>query len=384
MTYSSTESQSTPLDEIKYESFQEDEVKSFNWSMLILQAILFAVGIFNLISSTAIEDRALDLYKTQLLWFGLGLVATAIILLIHFSFLSRMAYFIYFINLVLLAVVLFIGNKTLGSSRWIHIGGFNIQPSEIMKISLVICLAKYFETDKTFNGYNFRQIIPPAVITIIPAFLIMLQPDLGTALILILTFLSMIIFMKVRKKTLVSLILIAAFTAPLAYQFALKPYQQKRILTFLDPMSDPKGAGYNSIQSMIAVGSGKLTGKGYRQGTQSHLNFLPEHHTDFVFSVFSEEHGFVGCVLLFLLFMAFLVNGLSISQQANDKFAMLLSLGVTIIFFWHIMINLAMVMGLLPVVGVPLPYLSYGGSSLVTSMIGVAILVNIANRKYMF
>ena len=155
-------------------------------------------------------------------------------------------------------------------------------------------------------------------------------------------------------------------------------------MSFINPMSDPKGAGWNSLQSMIAVGSGKLFGKGYKKGTQSRLNFLPEHHTDFIFSVFSEEHGFIACTILIAIYLIFLLNGLSVAYQSNDKFGMLLALGLSTTFFWHIFINLGMVMGLLPIVGVPLPFLSYGGSSLVSFMIAVAILVNIANKKFMF
>jgi rod shape determining protein RodA len=212
----------------------------------------------------------------------------------------------------------------------------------------------------------------------------MLQPDLGTAMIIMLTFGSMMLFVKIQPKALVILATLAAVSMPLAYNFALKPYQKQRIISFIDPMSDPKGSGYNSIQSMIAVGSGKVVGKGYRQGTQSQLNFLPEHHTDFIFSGFSEEHGFIGCAILLALYLAFLVNGLSVAHQSNDKFGLLLALGIMNIFFWHIFVNMGMVMGLLPIVGVPLPFLSYGGSALITATLGVAILTNIANKKFMF
>ena len=212
----------------------------------------------------------------------------------------------------------------------------------------------------------------------------MIQPDLGTALIILATFGSMMLFLKIKPKTLAILGLCAATALPIVYKFGLKPYQRQRIVSFIDPMSDPKGSGYNSIQSMIAVGSGQLFGKGYKQGTQSQLNFLPEHHTDFIFSVFSEEHGFMGCVILIALYLIFLLNGLSVAYQSHDKFGVLLALGIMTIFFWHIFINMGMVMGLLPIVGVPLPFMSYGGSSLITSILGVAILTNIANKKFMF
>jgi rod shape determining protein RodA len=362
----------------------EDDLKRFNWSLLLLEVVLFGIGIWNLISATAVEDRSQNLYRTQLIWFGLGLLMTAAVLIMHYSIFSRMAYVIYFLNLILLGAVLFAGKASLGAKRWIGFGGFHIQPSEFMKISMVVCLAKYFETDRTVGGYGIKELIFPIILVAIPAFLIMLQPDLGTAMVILLTFGSLMLFIRIKPRTLLSILIAGALALPLAYQYGLKPYQKQRILTFIDPMSDPKGSGYNSIQSMIAVGSGKLVGKGYRKGTQSQLNFLPEHHTDFIFSVFSEEHGLLGCGILLILYMIFLTQGLSVAYQSHDKFGILLTLGIMTVFFWHIFINMGMVMGLLPIVGVPLPFLSYGGSSLLTSMLGVAIVTNIANKKFMF
>ncbi len=378
-TYTATES-STTLRMGMY----EEELKKFNWNMLILELVLFGIGIWNLISASGTQDKAFGLYKTQLLWFGIGMCLTALTLVGHYSLLSRAAYGLYILNLLLLVAVLVAGKSTLGARRWIGFGGLRIQPSEFMKLSMVVCLAKYFETDRTVGGYGLKELLLPALLVGVPTGLIMLQPDLGTALILLFTFGTMMLFLKIRPQTLLILGICAAIAAPIAYQFGLKPYQRQRLVSFINPMADPKGSGYNSIQSMIAVGSGQLMGKGYRKGTQSQLNFLPEHHTDFIFCVFSEEHGFVGCVLLLVLYLAFLTQGLSIAYQANDKFAMILSLGIVTIFFWHILVNMAMVMGLLPIVGVPLPFLSYGGSSLITSILGVAILTNIANKKFMF
>lgn len=384
MTYTSMES-AVPLGEEYHQTAEyEEEFKRFNWTLLALQIIIFSVGIWNLYSAGAGSSHSVNLYKTQLIWFSVGLVGTAIVLVLHYSFLSRMAYFIYFTNLVLLAAVLMAGKTSLGAKRWISIGDFQIQPSEFMKYSLMICLAKYFENDKTIGGYRLKDLFLPSLLVGIPALLIMAQPDFGTAMILLLTFGSLMLFIKIHPKTLLFLVVCALTAAPLTYKFVLKPYQQQRILSFIDPMSDPRGAGYNSLQSMIAVGSGKLLGKGFKKGTQSQLRFLPERHTDFVFSVFSEEWGFVGSVSVVVLYLIFFMNGLSIAYQSNDKFGLLLAIGVMSIFFWHVVINLAMVMGIAPIVGVPLPFLSYGGSSLVSSMLGVAILINIANKKFMF
>ncbi len=384
MNHSSMESPSQPdRGEVRIGDYEE-ELKKFNWSLLLLECILFGIGIWNLISATGVQDKSLGLYKSQALWFGIGICLTAIILALHYSILSRLAYFIYFANLILLGAVLLVGKSSLGAKRWIGVAGFRIQPSEFMKLSMVICLAKYFEADQTVGGYGLKDLILPTLLVALPCGLIMLQPDLGTALIILLTFVSMMLFMKIQPSTLISIAVCSVIALPVVYKFALKPYQRQRIVSFIDPTSDPKGSGYNSIQSMIAVGSGQLVGKGYRKGTQSQLNFLPEHHTDFIFSVFSEEHGFIGCVILITLYLIFLLNGLSVAYQSHDKFGILLALGIMTIFFWHIFVNMGMVMGLLPIVGVPLPFLSYGGSSLVTSILCVAILTNISNKKFMF
>jgi rod shape determining protein RodA len=384
MSYTYSESRPTQDPTQNRYGFYDEELRKFNWNMLILEFILFGIGIWNLISATAVEDKAQGLFRNQLIWFGIGMVITAVILMIHYSFLSRVAYIVYFGNILLLVLVLIIGKSSLGARRWIGVGSFTIQPSEFMKISMVLCLAKYFETDRIQGGYGLKELALPTLLVAVPSALIMLQPDLGTAMIILLTFGTMMLFIRIKPRTLIMLGLCFAVALPTAYKFALKPYQKQRLVTFIDPMSDPKGSGYNSIQSMIAVGSGQLLGKGYKKGTQSQLNFLPEHHTDFIFSVFSEEHGFAGCVILLFLYMIFLMNGLQVAFQSHDKFALLLVVGLLSIYFWHIFVNMGMVMGILPIVGVPLPFLSYGGSALITATVGVAVITNVANKKFMF
>jgi rod shape determining protein RodA len=384
MSYTYSESPVTQDPSQNRYGFYDEELRKFNWNMLILEFILFGIGIWNLMSATAVEDKSQGLFRNQLIWFGIGMVITAVILMIHYSFLSRTAYIAYFANVILLVAVLVIGKASLGARRWIGVGSFTIQPSEFMKISMVLCLAKYFETDRTQGGYGLKELALPTLLVAVPAFLIMLQPDLGTAMIILLTFGTMMLFIRIKPKTILMISMCFAIALPAAYKFALKPYQKQRLVTFVDPMSDPKGAGYNSIQSMIAVGSGQLFGKGYKKGTQSQLNFLPEHHTDFIFSVFSEEHGFAGCVILLFLYLVFLMNGLQVAFQSHDKFALLLVVGLLSIYFWHIFVNMGMVMGILPIVGVPLPFLSYGGSALITATLGVAVITNVANKKFMF
>lgn len=384
MTYTSMETNLDQHFDPNRISNYEEEFKWLKWVPLLLELLLLVIGMTNLASATSVEDKALGLWKNQLVSIGLGSVITLILLFPHYSFLSRLAYFIYMGNMGLLLAVLAFGRSSLGAKRWISFGGFSLQPSELMKISMVIFLAKYFENKNTSQGLKIKDLIIPTIFVLIPVALIIVQPDLGTAMIILLVYGSLLLFLRIDPKLLVILTVLAAISLPVIYNYGLKPYQRQRIITFIDPMSDPKGAGYNSIQSMIAVGSGQLWGKGFKKGTQAHLNFLPEHHTDFIFSVFSEEWGFMGCSFLLICYALFIMSGLSVAYQSNDKFASLLAFGITSIFFWHVFVNMGMVMGMLPIVGVPLPFMSYGGSALLTAMSGVAILVNIANKKYMF
>jgi rod shape determining protein RodA len=384
MTYTSMETNLDQGFDPNRLSNYEEEFRWLKWIPLILEIIILSIGMMNLLSATGVEDKSLGLWKNQAVSIGLGAVITLILQFPHYSFLSRLAYLIYLGNMGLLIAVLAFGKASLGAKRWISFGGFSLQPSELMKVSMVIFLAKYFENKNTTSGLKMTDLIVPSLFVIIPVAFIIVQPDLGTAMIILLVYGSMLLFLRIQPKVLLILSIVAAVSLPVIYNYGLKPYQRQRIVTFIDPMSDPKGAGYNSIQSMIAVGSGQLWGKGFKKGTQAHLNFLPEHHTDFIFSVFSEEWGFIGCSVLLLLYGLFIMSGLSVAYQSNDKFASLLAFGVVSIFFWHVFVNMGMVMGMLPIVGVPLPFMSYGGSALLTAMSGVAILVNIANKKYMF
>ena len=384
MTYTSMETNlDHQFDPNRTSSFEED-FKWLKWVPLLLELLLIGIGMLNLSSATAVEDKAMGLWKNQAISIGLGAVITLVLYFPHYSFLSRLAYLVYLGNVGLLLAVLAFGRASLGAKRWISLGGFSLQPSELMKLSMVIFLAKFFENKNTTAGLKLSDLIVPTLFVLIPVGLIIIQPDLGTAMVILLVYGSILIFLRLNAKLLLGLFVAATIALPVVYNYGLKPYQRQRIVTFIDPMSDPKGAGYNSIQSMIAVGSGQIWGKGYKKGTQAHLNFLPEHHTDFIFSVFSEEWGFIGCSVLLLVYALFLMSGLSVAYQSNDKFASLLAFGIVSIFFWHVFVNMGMVMGMLPIVGVPLPFMSYGGSALLTAMSGVAILVNIANKKYMF
>lgn len=362
---------------------EEVRTRTYNLNLIWISMVILIIGIFNLKSATSGGYEAAYL-KVHLTRIGVGFAIALIIYFIHFRVLERFSYAVYVFNIILLVGVLVLGKKVLGAQRWIEIGPFTLQPSELMKISIAWVLAKYFHDDQQRDAYGMRELFLPLVLIFFPALLIMAQPDLGTALIVIAIGAVMILFVKVKQRLFWSVVIITAIAAPLAYTYALKPYQRQRIQTFLNPQADPRGTGYNSIQSMVAVGSGKFLGKGYKKGTQSQLRFLPERHTDFIFSVFSEEHGFLGSGILLALYLALLSTGVKIAHSCTDKFTMLFSVGLVTLFFWHILINICMTIGLMPVVGVPLPFMSFGGSSMVTLILAIGILTNIANRKSMF
>ncbi len=297
---------------------------------------------------------------------------------------EKVAYLGYGICLVLLSLVLVFGKIGGGSQRWIGFAGFHIQPSEFAKIAIVFTLAKYFRDDADGPPYTLRTLLIPGLL-IAPFFiLILLQPDLGTAGVLFLVAASIILFLGVHWKSVLIVICLGAVTVPIAYKFVLRDYQRQRVLTFLDPGRDARGSGYNALQCKIAVGSGKVFGKGYLKGTQAQLNFIPEQHTDFIFSVFAEERGFVGVFVLLCFYVCYCFFGLRSVGRARDKFEMMLAFGLTAIVFWHAFINIGMVSGILPIVGVGLPFFSYGGSSLLTFMIATALLLNISRKRYIF
>ena len=270
-----------------------------------------------------------------------------------------------------------------GSQRWIHLGFFRLQPSEPAKIAIVLVMAKYFQSDEPSRGYYLRDLWVPFVIVAPLVILTLLQPDLGTAIILGVVFISMILMGGLRLRSFALLVAAGLAFLPIFWHF-LRPYQQGRILTFLDPNRDPLGAGYHVIQSQIAIGSGRLFGKGFLHGSQNRLDFLPAQHTDFIFAVFSEEWGFVGCAILLLLYFGMIVYCLGLVQRVKDRFGALLVFGMIAIVFWHVVINVAMVAGVMPVVGVPLPMVSYGGSALASMMFAIGVIMNVSMRRYIF
>lgn len=288
----------------------------------------------------------------------------------------KSAYGLYFCTLALLIFVELLGNTAKGATRWINLGFFKLQPSELMKISLIFPLARYFSSINYYNTLNLVYLLPPLLIILLPFLLILKQPDLGTATILLL--LGGIIFFAAGVSIYVFIIaaIFVITLMPIGWHL-LYDYQRARVLTFLNPEKDPLGRGYNIIQSKIAIGSGGLSGKGMLKGTQSQLDFLPEHQTDFIFTMFAEEYGFIGGVILLSLYTILLLYGISTAVNCKNHFGRIVAIGITSFIFLHVFINIAMVMGLLPAVGVPLPLMSYGGTIMMSVFIGLGLILNV-------
>lgn len=350
--------------------------------------MLFLIGAFSILNlySATYPIRELggaQVFAKQLYWYLIGFVFFMLMTTFDYSMLKQLAYPLYFIAVGLLIYVLFMGKTVSGSQRWIVLGPFSFQVSELAKIAVVLILAKYFSEGEKFREYNWRDLLQPIILIAIPAFLILKEPDLGTTLHLVISVLSMLLFLKIRWRSLAVLAVPALAAMPLVW-FRLKPYQKNRILTFLNPDMDPLGTGYHITQSKIAIGSGQFWGKGFLKGTQTRLHFLPEQHTDFAFSVLAEEWGFVFSVVLLLIYLFLILWCLNIAKVAKNKFGSLLTVGIVSILFWEVVINVGMVTGLMPVVGIPLVLFSYGGSSLVTTLAAMGILMNISMRRFMF
>ncbi|MBX3022360.1 MAG: rod shape-determining protein RodA [Bdellovibrionales bacterium] len=355
-----------------------------NFAFVILA--LNVIGLINLYSATHglfSKDR-MDLFWMQIVWLSVGWTVYLGITLIDYKVFLRGAYVLYGLNVAALVAVELIGKTSLGATRWLDLGFFRYQPSETMKLVLVLVFARTFANKSFQGGMGLRELAWPVFLLMIPWVLTVKQPDLGTATLLIAIAGSMFLFVGVRRAILIFLVIISAIAAPIVWNFGLKDYQKNRVLTFLSPGRDPRGTGYNSIQSKIAVGSGKVLGKGFRKGTQSQLEFLPERHTDFIFSVLSEEHGFIGSITTLGLFLILWLMSIRIAVQARDKAGALIVVGTLSYMFWHVVVNMCMVIGLLPIVGVPLPLLSYGGSGMLTTMVGLGLISSVAYRRYLF
>ena len=348
------------------------KILQINWGLVLLITATAAVGIAMLYSAA---NGSWNPWATrQIARYGVGLVILITIALVDIRFWYRYAYLIYGILLVMLIAVEVVGSVGMGAQRWINLGVIKLQPSELMKVGIALALARYFHGVSAEDVRRIPYLLAPILMIGAPSALVLKQPDLGTALFLIMTGGAVFFVAGVRLWKFGLVFAAAGAAVPIAWSM-LRPYQQKRILTFLDPETDPLGAGYHILQSKIALGSGGLFGKGFMQGSQSHLNFLPEKQTDFIFTMLAEEFGMVGGLVLLGLYMLIMVYGFAISLRSRTHFGRLLAMGITSMLFLYVFINIAMVMGLIPVVGVPLPLISYGGTAMLTLMIGMGFLI---------
>ncbi|MEW6427649.1 MAG: rod shape-determining protein RodA [Thermodesulfobacteriota bacterium] len=364
--------------------FDRRLLENFDWVLVFAVLLVSGCGLANLYSATYHGlGGGFAVFLKQLFYFGVGFVCAFLLLTFDYRSLHTASYWIYGGAVLLLVIALIGGRSIANTQRWIDLGFFNLQPSEPAKLAIIVFLASYYARKDTGDGFGFTDILYPGFLTLIPVALIIKQPDLGTAMMFVFVFISITLFMGLRWSAVGILAALGGGVAFIGYKFLLKPYQLQRIKTFLDPESDPLKTGYHIMQSKIAVGSGLKFGKGWLHGTQVHLDFLPERHTDFAFSVWGEEFGFLGCLIFLACYFFFILWCLNVAVSARDKFGVVLGFGIVTLIFWQAVINMGMVIGLLPVVGMPLPLFSYGGSSLLTTMVGVGLLMNIRIRRFM-
>ena len=352
----------------------------FDWPLGATTMAIIAVGLVNLYSATLAVKPAL--FYHQLGWMAGGIVLFIAVAAIDFRAFNRLAYVGWILGVLSLMAVWKLGHSSHGARRWIVVFGQWLQPSEPMKLLLVVALARYANDAAAGATSLARRVAIPTVCLFIPTALIMKQPDLGTAMILVIIFWSVMAVIDLPYILIATGI--AVIASPIGWFFGLKEYQKERLLILFDPSRDPSGAGWHSRQSIFAIGSGRLLGKGYLHGTQNQLNFLPEHWTDFPFAVWAEEWGFIGCIALLALYIVLVVWLVYLARQARDRFGAVACVGVAALVFWHVVINVGMVTGVLPVVGVTLPLFSYGGSSLLTVMAAIGLLMNVSIRRYSY
>lgn len=358
----------------------------FNWSLLLVTVLLDAIGLLNLYSAVH-QDNAealAPLFTSQLFFMGCGLAGMLLITTLDYRVYERLAYGMYGAGIVLLMAVLVFGRQISGSRRWLDLGVFALQPSELCKLLFVIALAKYFHNDVRVGGYRLRDLGPPFVLALPVLVLVFISPDLGTTSFFLLLFLIIAVSVQIRWRSLAVIAMVGLLALPIVYEFVLSDYQRDRVITLIDPNHDPRGKGYQTLQARYAIGAGRVLGNGYMQGMQTHQGFIPENQTDFIITVLAEEWGFVGCMVLLSLYYILIILGLNVALQSKERFGSILATGIVGIFFLQITINLGAVLGVIPVTGVTLPLMSYGGSSVLTLHMCIGMLLNISMRRYMF
>ena len=358
--------------------------RHIDWPVITVTVSLMILGLMTLFAAASgpMQEGVPRPVVLQAIYMGVGTLVMFALAFVDSRVFERGAYVAYGAVVVMLLLVLLVGPVRGGSQRWLPLGPLNIQPSELAKLVLVMASARYFASNMRDDGWGIRQLITPALLLFAPlGALTFLEPDLGTTLFLAFIFAGVTFVVGLRWRTLVVLALLAALAAPLAYRFVLGEYQRERVDVLFSPDADPKGKGYQAIQGRWAIGSGQLTGVGWTEGTQGKLRFLPEQHTDFIFSVYAEERGFVGCLVALGLYFSLLMLGLLVAWNARDRFGSILAAGVVTILLCQIGINLGGVLGLLPITGVTLPLMSYGGSSVITILLSIGMLLSVSMRR---
>lgn len=368
------------------DSASQRTTNAFDWSVVGVVVALSVIGLFNLSSALYSwgEAGGMHLFWQQLAWIVMGLIIMALMSFWDYRLLEQWKRPVFVISMLLLVLVLFAGKVISGHRSWLGIGGFGIQPSELAKVATLIILAGYFADHPKPERFLLRDLWQPMFLVVVAAGLVAAEGDLGTTIYFFLMGLTMSLFAGIRWRSLVLLVAIGAVSAVGVYQLSLSPYQKQRIAEFANPKRDVKGHGYQVAQSKIAVGSGQLWGKGYRNGSVNKLKYLPEKHTDFIFPVLAEEWGFVGCSVVVLLYLALMRLAIHIAEGARDRFGSFLCVGVAIFLFWQIAINLGGVLGLMPMTGVTLPLLSYGGSSTLSVFVALGLVMSVSRRRNVF
>jgi len=354
--------------------------------LLVVMAIV-TLGLVNLYSATSVfaDDmqrvRLADVYTSQIYWIVVGTLLAIFVASIDYRSFERLAMVSYVGGLLALGLVFVLAKSIRGASRWIAIGSFNFQPSEFMKIVLILAIARWLHNDPKTEPRTLFDLGVPILLTLVPVAAVMAQPDLGTSLIYILTAASMLAMSRIRWSAMATLLGLIAVIIPTAWNYLLLPYQKDRITSFLNPEDDKTGSGWHALQSLTAIGNGQFLGEGFMQGTQNQFQFLPDQYSDFPFSVFCEDWGFVGAVVLLGLYAFACIWAIHVASLAKDRFGAAIAVGVGANLFWHVVMNVGMAVGLLPVVGVTLPLFSYGGSNVVTMLIGLGLLMNVSMRE---